>query len=360
MGKNTELINKLKKTTLTPGQKKYVDHLSEDPNISGQKYSCVSFVSPESDQFCAVTGFKIRGSYRTSEEAKRRAAQIMKFDPDFHVYICPVGKWVPYNPDPNEIIEEKYQEGFLNNLVKGYKEQRIAASDFEFQRKNELREKALREGGTLEGQQELANRPEHPVAIKAKIEGIPSKIEALKKQIEEEEQRLKDAKKKWEKFTEEDIKKAEEEEAERIKQQKQTDDDLYNKEELDSEDIERLKNIDISSGDPEIDMEQKQRKAMFEKRQQELRKLQEQREQVNNDLLRVKESAEIHNINKEYDPKINELLEDSSDHSNNPEILKLFNSSNSDPRSAYMTPQEQRREQFFNRRKNKKRRPKKK
>lgn len=357
MGKKTEIIEQLKKTTKVPGDKKYIDHLSEDPKIPGQRYACVSFVSPESDQKCPISGFKIRGVYRTTDEAKRRAAQIMKFDPDFHVYICPVGLWVPYNPDPNEIIEEKYQEGFLNDLVKGYKEQRIAASDFEFQRKNELREKALREGGTMEGQQELENKPEHPIAIKAKIEGIPSKIEALKKQIEEEEQRLLIAEKKWSKFTESDIKKAEEEEAERIRRQKKTDEDIYNKEELTEEDIERLKNIDISSGDAEIDNEQKQRKAMFEKRQQELRKLQEQREQVNKDLLRVKESAEIHKINKEYDPQINELLENES---NNPEIVKLFNSDSSDPRYAYMTPQDQRKEQFFNRRKNKKRRPKKK
>ena len=145
---------------------------------------------------------------------------------------------------------------------------------------------------------------------------------------------------------------------------KKADDDIFEKEELDENDIEKLKNIDISSGDPEVDLDQQQRRLMYERRQAELRKLQQEREQVNKDLMRVKESAELHGIDKEYNGKIkeleNELNETEGEGENKgPRVnTAMFETGNSDPRAAYMTPQDERKAQFFRRRKNKRRRNK--
>ena len=149
------------------------DFLENDPEIRGQKYCCLSFVSPEEilnnknvffvhkflktiaknydldeesienkykdfmyinqeklesefyekNEFkTTVRGIKVRGSYDTLQEAQAKAKKLQQNDKNFNVYIGQVGFWLPWDPNPHSIDSQEYAESELNNLVKKYRE----------------------------------------------------------------------------------------------------------------------------------------------------------------------------------------------------------------------------------------------
>jgi hypothetical protein len=133
--------------------KSSIDYLAEDPVISNQKYVCVSFLKPssiddnnkEKVKNITVTGFKVRGSYETYEEAKTRADFLTKCDSSFNIYIAEVGKWCPYEDDPEKASDAEYQNKDLNKLMKSYFKQQTEAKEYHEIRKQEMVNKALEE-----------------------------------------------------------------------------------------------------------------------------------------------------------------------------------------------------------------------
>lgn len=126
---------------------KYIDYLNEDKPIPGQMWACVSFLSPEGIKNCSVRGLKIRGVYGTRKEADEQAIELQKMDPDFHVFVGEVGKWLPFDPSDNlDAIEDHvYQEKELNDLMKEYKNNMAKAKQMEEERKKDMLAKAARE-----------------------------------------------------------------------------------------------------------------------------------------------------------------------------------------------------------------------
>ena len=149
------------------------DFLEVDNPISGQSYTCLSFISPETvireknlqylhkflktvaknydldrdtivekytdflyvneetleaeynqdnDFKTSVRGVKVRGVYSSLKEAQFRAGKLQKLDPNFNVYVGQVGYWLPWDPRPDKIEGQEYAEGELNELVKKYQE----------------------------------------------------------------------------------------------------------------------------------------------------------------------------------------------------------------------------------------------
>ena len=149
------------------------DFLENDPEIPGQKYCCLSFISPEDvlerkdvfyvhkfletmaknydldrnkiqekykdfvyvnrDKFesefyeqndfrTTVRGLKVRGCYDTIREAEVRAKVLQRRDRNFNVFVAQVGFWLPWNPQSDQIENQEYLESELNTLVKKYKE----------------------------------------------------------------------------------------------------------------------------------------------------------------------------------------------------------------------------------------------
>lgn len=149
------------------------DFLESDPQIRGQNYCCLSFVSPEEilnnknvffvhkflktiaknydldeesvenkykdfmyinqeklesefyekNEFkTTVRGIKVRGSYDTLQEAQSKAKKLQQNDKNFNVYIGQVGFWLPWDPNPHNIDSQEYAESELNTLVKKYRE----------------------------------------------------------------------------------------------------------------------------------------------------------------------------------------------------------------------------------------------
>lgn len=151
------------------------DFLENDNPIPGQKYGCISFVSPinmvekrelfymreffkkncqelgidqekalsflekyddfkhaneetmknifdeENDSVCNVYGFKVRGVYETLREAQVRGEVLRRKDPNFDNFLFQVGYWCPWHPRADLIQDEQYAESQLNDLVKNYK-----------------------------------------------------------------------------------------------------------------------------------------------------------------------------------------------------------------------------------------------
>lgn len=151
------------------------DYLNIDKSIPGQKFCCISFLSPENvikkketfilhnflkhicseynisendlfnkfedykytnekslsqtfteenDFICNTRGVKIRGSYDTKQEAEYRAKLLQKNDPNHSVFIGQVGYWLPWDPTLTYIddIDGEYLNKELNTLMKKYKE----------------------------------------------------------------------------------------------------------------------------------------------------------------------------------------------------------------------------------------------
>lgn len=133
----------------------YVDHLDEDRPIPKQEFVCISFLSPEGIMNCSVRGLKIRGVYATRQDADRRAAELQKEDPLFHVFVGEVGKWLPWDPDPNDQEDQIYNEKKLNDLMAGYKDNLKKKAEMEAERKAEMRKNGQSDA-------DLVQKPTHP------------------------------------------------------------------------------------------------------------------------------------------------------------------------------------------------------
>lgn len=119
---------------------KEVDYLEEDKPLSGQSFCCVSFLSPEGIMNCNIRGLKIRGVYDTYDEAVKRAEHLQKVDPDFHVFVGEVGKWLPWDPSPDSksVKNQVYAEKALQELAQAKVEQDSKVEIMEAQRKKKL------------------------------------------------------------------------------------------------------------------------------------------------------------------------------------------------------------------------------
>ena len=182
------------------------DYLEEDKPIPGQKYVCLSFISPEKvldnkntfnfyhfmkkqmpeysktyaefkeqysffkkdeeeklqdsydklvDYQTNVRGVKVRGVYDNLRAANIRAKVLQKLDSSFHVYVGQVGFWLPWDPTANNVEDQEYAEPELNRLVKEYKENETKKDMFYEEQKREKQKAAMEESIKLKEQQKI-------------------------------------------------------------------------------------------------------------------------------------------------------------------------------------------------------------
>jgi hypothetical protein len=86
-----------------------------------------------------VRGLKIRGSYSQKEEAEARAKKLQRSDPLHNIFVGEVGKWLPWDPSPNDIKDQEYAEDELNTLMKKYKENEEARELFHQEQRKAVR-----------------------------------------------------------------------------------------------------------------------------------------------------------------------------------------------------------------------------
>ena len=173
------------------------DFLDVDDPIAGQGFVCLSFISPESiiqkkdsfvieeflkskgldineyesylddnkddldrkynelNRFQTTTrGVKIRGTYDTLEAAKIRAKNIQSKDPSFHVFVAPVGYWLPWDPSADSIDQQEYHEDNLNKLMENYRLNQNEKNNF-FQSELQNRIQKTKDEGQIGAQEAL-------------------------------------------------------------------------------------------------------------------------------------------------------------------------------------------------------------
>ncbi len=77
-----------------------------------------------------MRGLKIRGTYATAAEAEARAKRLMRTDPNHNILLGEVGKWLPWDPNPNAIKDQEYAEEQLNQLMANYKKNEQNVEEF--------------------------------------------------------------------------------------------------------------------------------------------------------------------------------------------------------------------------------------
>ena len=69
----------------------------------------------------SVRGVKVRGVFNQRTEADARAKELQEsVEPAFHVYVAPVGYWLPWDPNPDGVQDQEYMVPALNNIMKKY------------------------------------------------------------------------------------------------------------------------------------------------------------------------------------------------------------------------------------------------
>ncbi len=129
-----------------------VDYLDEDTIVpNGQRFALVSFVGPEQRQKNDVMGMKIRGCFATQEEAASHVKKLQAFDGSVDIFMLEVGKWVPIPPNAEDIEDVQYQEQYLQELMKGYRESQLKAKEI-FQQRAEAVKKQGVDANLLPGE----------------------------------------------------------------------------------------------------------------------------------------------------------------------------------------------------------------
>jgi hypothetical protein len=93
----------------------------------------------------STRGFKARGNFATQEEAEIRAKLLREVDPNFDVFVGPVGTWLPWDPEAYKTGRVEYMEEELNQLVHENKKNQEAAKTAFEQRVKETKQKAIDE-----------------------------------------------------------------------------------------------------------------------------------------------------------------------------------------------------------------------
>lgn len=91
----------------------------------------------------SVRGFKARGNFSTEEEARLRAKLLRESDPNFDIFVGPVGMWLPWEPEAYKTGDVEYMEEELNQLAHEKKKNETIAKNAFDQRVKDTKQKAM-------------------------------------------------------------------------------------------------------------------------------------------------------------------------------------------------------------------------
>jgi hypothetical protein len=118
----------------------------------------------------STRGMKVRGVYPSQGEAELRAKLLREIDPNFDVYVGPVGIWMPWDPDAYKTGRVEYLEQELNELMSKKKENEDKAKDYFEKRVKESKIKAIEENVKLA--KESGNKLTQSVSKDGKLIGV--------------------------------------------------------------------------------------------------------------------------------------------------------------------------------------------
>lgn len=169
-----------------------LETLPMTPN--GQNFVCISFLS-DKDNKDNTTGIRIGGCYEKYEEACEKAKEIQSYDQYHHVFVGEVGKWMPYNPDPNSecVKNSEYANEKLNEIMSGHKDNMDKAKVFHEIRKNEKLKENVADNLKLKmkAKEDLTNKLSKVKNID-EAQTVTKGLESIEEQIKEMESKIKD------------------------------------------------------------------------------------------------------------------------------------------------------------------------
>lgn len=106
----------------------------------------------EFDEGTSIRGLKIRGIYDDLQDAKKRGKYCRdNIEQAINTYVVPVGKWCPWDPTPDSVLEQDYMVEELNEMMTKYNENVAQKNEFFDKHKKDMiesnaeeREKAIR------------------------------------------------------------------------------------------------------------------------------------------------------------------------------------------------------------------------
>ena len=217
------------------------DFLEVDDAINGQRYVCLSFLSPEAiiekkdafylskflQSYCkdlkleykeiytkyedfvykhsdklqrdfdeqnkfqtSIRGLKVRGCYETRQEAEARAKKLQNTDSNFNVFVGEVGKWLPWDPCADGVQDEVFQNTQLNEMMQKYEENNVNRDIFyEEQKRDKIkaaREEVLRKKREEQQQKtkELEDKSDVESGVESGVETVESGVETVESGVE--------------------------------------------------------------------------------------------------------------------------------------------------------------------------------
>jgi len=118
----------------------------------------------------SVRGIKIRGVYATQPEAELRAKMLREADPNFDVYVGPVGLWMPWEPDAYKTGRVEYLEEELNALMTNKKSNEDTAKEFFDKRVKDTKAKAMEEN--IEKAERTGNKLTQMLSAEGDLVGV--------------------------------------------------------------------------------------------------------------------------------------------------------------------------------------------
>lgn len=134
---------------IIPENVKKISYLTEDDEISGQKFYCISFLTAdqlenkEDASKFTVRGFKVRGMFNNEEDAKEHCSKLHKGDQNHNIYVAPMGHWVSWSDNTENAEDFEYANKDLNNLMKSHKENQEKAKQFTAEQKQQMMNESL-------------------------------------------------------------------------------------------------------------------------------------------------------------------------------------------------------------------------
>lgn len=166
------------------------DHLFEDPSIPGQVWCCLSITTPntfKSNTNKKIYAIKFRGAFPNKNEAELYADELRELEPYFHIFVAEVGKWLPWDDDPQKAEKENYAEEEYNKMVKAHKKEWERTKIVHKERTNYLKKKNIK----FQARQRRKNQK---ITMKKKLINMDS-IKNQDKKLKSKEKQLKSRKK---------------------------------------------------------------------------------------------------------------------------------------------------------------------
>jgi hypothetical protein len=105
----------------------------------------------------SMRGVKVRGVYGTVKEAELKAKKLQNKDKYHNIFMAEVGKWTPWDPNPNEVHDQDYNNDQLNTLMKKYKENEDSREKFFEERTKGGKEKSGKINNSVEVVSDLSS-----------------------------------------------------------------------------------------------------------------------------------------------------------------------------------------------------------